>query len=71
MLIKPATSEWNSPVVQVRKRMVSGISDYRQLIVVTNRDAYALSRIDNSIDALARSQYFGALDSVSGYKQVL
>ena len=38
--------------------------------MVTQYDAYPLPRIDESLDALSRSQYFSTLDLVSGYWQV-
>jgi len=44
--------------------------DYRKLNSVTIQDAYPLPRIDESLDALASSKYFSALDLLSGYWQV-
>ena len=44
--------------------------DYGRLNAVTRKDAYPLSRIDGSLDALAGSMYFSTLDLVSGYWQV-
>ena len=44
--------------------------DYRRLKAATGKDTYHLSRIDDSLDALAGSMYFNTLDLVSGYWQV-
>jgi len=41
--------------------------DYRILNSVTIQDAYPLPRIDESLDALAGSKYFGTLDLLSEY----
>ncbi len=46
--------------------------DYRKLQEmndVTRKDAYPLSRIDNTLDALRGSTYFSILDLYSGYWQ--
>ena len=37
---------------------------------VTQQDAYPIPGIDESLDALAGSQYFSTLDLTSGYWQV-
>ena len=44
--------------------------DYRNLNAVTVMDAYPLPRIDNTLDALSRVQWFLTLDLKSGYRQV-
>ncbi len=44
--------------------------DYRALNARTVRDAYALPRIDEVLDALAGAKYFSVLDMKSGYYQV-
>ena len=44
--------------------------DYIQLNAVTLQDAYPLPGIDESLDALAGSQFFKTLDLLCGYWQV-
>ena len=44
--------------------------DYRRLNEVTMKDAYQLSRIDESLNFLSHSKYFSTLDLTSGYWQV-
>ena len=45
-------------------------TDFRQLNSRTVKDTYALPRVQEILDCLARSQYFGVLDMKSGYYQV-
>ncbi|PIK57624.1 hypothetical protein BSL78_05450 [Apostichopus japonicus] len=44
--------------------------DYRKLNQKTIKDAYPIPRIEDSIDALHGSQWFSAIDLLSGYHQV-
>ena len=44
--------------------------DYQKLNAVMLPDAYPLSCLDKSLNALAGSQYFSTLDLTSGYWQV-
>jgi len=41
--------------------------EYRKLNSVTIQDSYPLWRIDESLDALARSMFFSMLGLLSGY----
>ncbi len=44
--------------------------DYHKVNEVTCKDAYPLTQIDDTLDALWGSQYFSTLDLYSGYWQV-
>ena len=70
-LIEPAYGAWSSPVGFVRLKDGSWrfCVNYRRLNAVT-QDAYPFRGIDESLDAMACSQYFSTLDLVSGYWQV-
>ena len=71
-MIEPGSGSWASPVVLVRKKDNSWrfCVHYRRINDITIRDAYPLPRIDDTLDALAGSQYFSTLDLLSGYWQV-
>ena len=71
-MVELADGAWSSPVVLVRKKYHSWrlCIDYCRPNAVTRKDAYPLSRIDDSLDALAGSMYFSTLDLVSEYWQV-
>ena len=71
-VIRPLRSPWSSNVVLVKKkdRSLRLCIDFRQLNSKTVKDSYALPRIEELLDALARSKYFSVLDMKSGYHQI-
>ncbi len=71
-IISKSHSPWCSNVVVARKKDKSLrlCIDYRQLNNRTIKDAYALPRLEETLDCLAGSKYFTVLDMRSGYHQV-
>lgn len=71
-VIQESSSSYASPIVLVRKAdgSLRLCVDYRKLNSKTNRDAFPLPRIDESLDALGGAQVFSTIDLVSGYHQV-
>ena len=71
-VIRKSSSPYASNVVLVRKKdnSLRFCIDYRRLNSITVKDAYALPKIDNSLDALYGSKWFSALDLKSAYWQV-
>lgn len=70
--IKPSSSPYASPVVLVRKKdgSLRFCIDLRQLNAKTVRDAFALPRLEETMDALHGSSVFSKLDLRSGFWQV-
>jgi hypothetical protein len=71
-VIESCKSPWASPVVLVSKKdgSLHFCVDYWKLNAITKLDVFPLPRIDDSLDMLARTQYFMTLDMASGYWQV-
>ena len=70
--IRKSNSPWLSSIVLVKKKdgNLRFCIDLRKLNARTVKDAYALPRIEETLDYLAGSKWFSALDLKSGYWQV-
>ena len=71
-VIRKSESPYSSNVVLVRKPdgRIRFCIDFRRLNQITIKDAYALPRIDQTLDALNGAQWFSKLDLRSGFWQV-
>ncbi len=71
-VIRPSESPFASGVVLVRKKdgRLRFCVDYRQLNQRTVRDAYALPRIEETMDYLLGATYFSCLDLRAGYYHI-
>ena len=71
-VIRHSESPWSSNVVLVRKKdgSLRFCIDYRRLNQRTIKDAYALPRIEETLDILNGSSWFTTLDLKSGYWQM-
>ena len=72
-LIRPSNSPWSSPIVLAPKKdgTFRCCVDFRRVNSVTKKDAHPMPRVDDILDQLGGSHYFGTLDLASGYWQVL
>ena len=70
--IRRSCSPWASAIVLVRKKngKLRFCIDLRKLNSKTLKDAYALPRIEQTLESLADSMVYSTLDSTSGYWQV-
>lgn len=70
--IQPSTSPLASPIILVKKKDGTDrfVVDYRRLNSVTRKDSFPLPRIDDALDALNGTKWYGCLDLMSGYWQV-
>ena len=71
-IIRRSASSYASPVVLVKKKngQLRLCIDYRCLNAKTQKDAFPLPRIEETLEALGGSQYFSSLDLTHGYFQV-
>ena len=71
-VISPSTSLWASPIVLVKNkdRNTRFCVDFKKINEMTRKDAYPISRVDDTLNALAESTWFTTLDLKIGYWQV-
>jgi hypothetical protein len=75
-IIRHSTSPWNSPIILVKKKDVSGkqkwrlVVDFRKLNDVTVGDSFPLPLITEILDSLGKARYITTADLTSGFHQV-
>jgi len=71
-VIKESRSPWSSRVVLIKKKdgKPRFCIDYRKLNGLTKSDVYPLPRIDDSLAALQKGNFFTTLDMFAGYWQI-
>jgi len=76
-IIRPSTSQWNTPILVVpQKSDASGkqklriVVDFRKLNDLTIGDSYPLPNITDILDQLGSAKYFSTLDLACGYHQI-
>lgn len=76
-IIEPSTAEYNSPILLVPKKQVSGKKAWRLCVdfrvINQNKlvaDKFPLPRIDDILDQLGRAKWFSTLDLKSGFHQI-
>lgn len=71
-VIRESSSPYASPIVLVRKKdgSLRLCVDYRQLNKKTRKDAFALPRIEETLDSLSGARWFTTMDLACGYNQV-
>ena len=73
-VIKPADSDWASPIVPVRKKdgTIRMCIDYRALNKVTRKDNSPLAQLNELLDraGMSGNKIFSSFDLMAGYHQV-
>lgn len=77
-LVRRSVSQWNSPLLLVKKRTDEGCEkkwrlcvDYRKVNEITVKVVTPIPRISDILEKLGRSQWYSSLDMASGYWQIL
>lgn len=71
-VVRPSRSAWSSPIVMARKKdgTYRFCVDYRKVNQSTERDAYPLPFVSNTLDKLRDAKFLTSLDIKSAYWQV-
>jgi transposase InsO family protein len=72
-IIRPCNSQWNTPIVCVWKKDKDEIRlclDFRQLNLITKRQAFPMPNITEMMDRLHGAKYFSTIDLGNAYYQV-
>jgi len=71
-ILKPSTSPSSSPILLVKKPNGSLriVSDFREVNLITIKDAHPLPLIPASYDKVSRGNYITLIDLKDGYYQI-
>ena len=71
-IIRPSTSSYASQIVACLKKdgSLRITNDYRPVNKKTVPDAYPLPKIEETLDCLKDSKYYGVMDLAQGYYQI-
>lgn len=71
-IIEPSSSPWSSPIILVKKKdgNYRFCVDYRRVNAVSERDAYPLPFVSETLDKLRNAQFLSCLDIKSAYWQI-
>lgn len=72
-IIRECNSPWNTPLVCVWKKERKDVRlcmDFRQLNLITERQAFPMPNVDEMLDRLNGSKYFSSIDLGNAYYQI-
>jgi hypothetical protein len=76
-IIQPSTSQWNTPLLVVPKKLDASrkpklriVVDFRRLNDLTIGGFFPIPNTTDILDQLGNAKYFSTLDLASGYHQI-
>ena len=72
-LIEQSTAPWAAPMFAIPQKIPGSarlVVDYRRLNAVTVPDPYYLPRIEDTLERMARAQFFATFDLARGFYQL-